>query len=149
MSWTNLETVRKHLQETGIAATVVENEEYVLIGETEVQLAHRSLSSASEEVKTIDLANPYSEGPKVLTGTNLTNLAHQDLVPETIVVTGDQALDTVYVEGTDYVVSYEMGKIRRTSDSSIPAAAPSTSGISISPCTPAIPTMRSITATVS
>jgi hypothetical protein len=119
MSWTNLVTVRKHLQETDVAATVVENEEHVLVGETEVQLANRSISSTSEEVKTIDLASPYSQGAKVLTGTNWTSLAHQNLVPETIVIAADQALDTVYVEGTDYVVSYEMGKIRRTSDSGI------------------------------
>ena len=119
MPWTNLATVRKHLQETSIAATVIENEEHVLIGENEAQLEHKSITSSSEEVKTIDLASPYTAGQKTLTGTNWTTLTHENLVPDTMVVTADEALDTVYIEGTDYVVDYELGKLKRTAGSSI------------------------------
>ncbi len=120
MSWTNTATVRKHLQQTSAAPTEIEDEAHVLSGTDEVQLEHLSVSSGSEEVKTIDIGSPYSQGAKILTGTNWTSLTRQDLVPDTIVVTGDQALDTVYVEGTDYVVDYELGKIRRVSGTSIP-----------------------------
>ncbi len=120
MSWTDLTTVKKHLQESTTAATAIENQEHVLSGTSRVQLEHRSLTSASEEVKTIDLASPFSEGAKTLTGTNWTGLTHQDIVPDSMVVTADQALDTVYVEGTDYVVNYEVGRIRRVAGTSIP-----------------------------
>lgn len=120
MSWTDADTVRKHLQETSVAATVIENEEQVLYGTDEVQLAHKSITQDSEEVKTIDLASPYTAGAKILTGLNWTSLVHENLVPNSIVVTADQALDTVYIEGTDYVVSYEQGKLRRVTGTSIP-----------------------------
>ena len=121
MSWTDLNTVRKHLQETTTAATEIEDEEHVLIGTDQVQLAHKSITQGSDEVKTIDLSSPYSAGAKVLTGTNWTNLSHQDLVPNSMVVTADLALDTVYIEGTDYVLDYELGKLKRVTGTSIPS----------------------------
>ncbi len=120
MSWTDLDTIRKHLSDAEVAATVIENEEHVLSGTDQVQLEHKSLATNSEEVKTIDLASPYSEGAKVLSGVNWVNLDHQDLVPDTVVVAGDQSLDTIYVEGTDYVVDYETGRIKRVAGTSIP-----------------------------
>lgn len=121
MSWTDLATVRKHLQETSVAATVIENEEHTLTGTSEVQLEHKSITQNSEEVKTIDLVSPYDAGAKILTGTNWRTLEHDDLVPNSVVITADQALDTVYIEGTDYVVDYEQGKIKRVTGTSIPS----------------------------
>jgi hypothetical protein len=120
MSWTSLATVRKHLMENKVAATAIENEEHILTGTAEVQLEHKSITQNSEEVKTVDLASPYEAGAKVLTGTNWTTLVHDDLVSNSLVVTADQALDTVYIEGTDYVVDYELGKIKRAAGSAIP-----------------------------
>lgn len=120
MSWTDLATVRKHLSDAEVAATVIENEEHILSGTDQVQLAYKSLASNSEEVKTVDLASPYSEGATVLSGTNWVNLDHQDLVPDTVVVAGDQALDTIYIEGTDFVVDDELGRIKRVAGTSIP-----------------------------
>lgn len=120
MSWTTLSTIRKHLQETTVAATVIEDEQHVLTGTTQVQLEHASITSASEEVKTIDLGSPYAMGSVVLTGTNWRNLSHANLVPDSAVVAGNLSLDTVYIEGTDYVVDYEQGKVKRVSGTAIP-----------------------------
>lgn len=120
MSWTDLATVRKHLQETTTAATLIEDEEHVLSGIVQVQLEHKSITPDSEEVKTVDLASPYSAGATVLTGYNWASLPHENLVPNSIVVAGDLALDTVYIEGTDYVVDDELGKLKRVAGTSIP-----------------------------
>ncbi len=120
MSWTSLTTVRKHLQDASVGAAAIENEEQILNGTAISQLAHKSLTSDSEEVKTLDMASPHATAATVLTGTAWKNLEHEDFVPNTMVVTADQALDTVYIEGTDYVVDYENGKLRRVTGTSIP-----------------------------
>ncbi|MCX6640267.1 MAG: hypothetical protein NTW14_07260 [bacterium] len=120
MSWTSLAIIRKHLSDASVAATTVEDEVHALYGITLAQLEHKSITLNSEEVKTIDLAGPYSAGSKVLSGTSWSSLVHENLVPNSIVVSGDQALDTVYVEGTDYVILYETGRIKRVTGSAIP-----------------------------
>jgi len=120
MSWTSLATIRKHLSDAEVASTTIENQEQVLVGTDPVQLGHKSLTSGSEEVKTVDLGSPHSAGGLTLSGASWLNLAHANIVPDTVVVAGDQALDTVYVEGADYVVDYENGKIKRVSGTSIP-----------------------------
>lgn len=123
MSWTTSAVIRKHLQETSVAATVIEDEEHVLNGTDPVQLEHMSISANSEEVKTIDLGSPHCAGVVILTGVNWRLLTHANLVPDTVVVAADQALNTVYIEGTDYVVNYEEGKVKRVSGTAIPDGA--------------------------
>jgi hypothetical protein len=123
MSWTTLAVIRKHLQETGVAATAIEDEEHVLIGTDPVQLEHMSISANSEVVKTIDLGSPHPAGAVTLTGTSWRALAHANLVPNTVVAAADQALNTVYIEGTDYVVDYEEGKVKRVAGTAIPDGA--------------------------
>ncbi|HEX7344266.1 MAG TPA: hypothetical protein VF398_08375 [bacterium] len=120
MSWTTLATIRKHLQETTTPATVIEDETHVLTGTDQVQLEHASITSQSEEVKTVDLGSPYSMGAVILSGTNWRNLSHANLVPDSAVVAGNLSLDTVYVEGTDYVMDYEQGKVKRVAGTAIP-----------------------------
>lgn len=120
MSWTSLATVRKHLQETSTPATVIEDEEHVLNGTTQVQLAHASITSLSDKVKTIDLGSPYSMGAVVLSGTSWRSLSHANLVPYSAVVAGNLSLDTIYIEGTDYVLDYEEGKLKRVTGTAIP-----------------------------
>lgn len=120
MSWTSLEIVRKHLQETAAAATAFEDEEHVLAGTAQEQLEHTSITLNSETVKSIDLGSPYSVGSLSLTGTSWRKLPHENLVPNSVVAAGDQQLNTVYVEGTDYVILYGEGRIKRVAGSAIP-----------------------------
>ncbi len=120
MSWTTVEIVRKHLLETANPEATVEDEQHVLTGTDAVTLANAAITTGSEEVKTIDLGSPYSAGAQTLTGTAWSNLPHANLTPDSAVVTADLALDTVYIEGTDYVMDYELGKIKRVSGGAIP-----------------------------
>ena len=48
------------------------------------------------------------------------DLAHKNLIPGTVVVTSNPA-GTTYVEGTDYVIDYELGKIRAVAAGAIDA----------------------------
>jgi hypothetical protein len=48
------------------------------------------------------------------------DLAHKNIVPGTVVVTSNPA-GTTYVEGTDYVIDYELGKIRAIAAGAIDA----------------------------
>jgi hypothetical protein len=120
MSWTTLAIVRKHLQETSAPVTAVENEAHVLTAEDPVQLGSASVTTGSEEVKSIDLGSPYSAGTIVLNATNWRRVPHDDLVHDTVVVAAEPALNTVYIEGTDYVVDYEQGRLKRAAGSAIP-----------------------------
>ena len=119
MSWTDSNTVKKHLMQSDVAVGSVENEEHTLWGTDSVQLKSAVITSGSEEVKTINLNTPYEEGSQVLDGYNWRALDHSDIVPGSVVVTDDALRSTVYIEGTDYVVDYEGGNIRRAVGGSI------------------------------
>lgn len=119
MSWTDTATVKKHLMQSDIADSVVENEEHTLWGTDSVQLKSAVITENSEEVKTIDSGAPYSDGANVLSGYNWTTLDHEDLAPESLVVASDEHMSDIYIEGVDYVTDYETGKIRRATGGSI------------------------------
>jgi hypothetical protein len=120
MSWTTVAIVRKHLQETSTPASVIEDEQHVLTGTSQIQLGCASITTGSEEVKTIDLGSPHAAGVIVLSGTNWRTLPNENLASNSAVVAADQALNTVYIEGTDYVLDYELGKLKRVAGSAIP-----------------------------
>lgn len=119
MSWTDSATIKKHLMQSEIALGVVENEEHTLWGTDSIQLKSTLITADSEEVKTIDSGAPYSQGALVLTGSAWADLDHADIVPQSVTAADDQHRSTVFIEGTDYVVDYENGLVRRTADSSI------------------------------
>ena len=119
MSWTDTNTIKKHLLQSQVIIAAVKGEEHTLWGTDPVQLRSALITEDSEEVKTIDLAVPYCPGSRVFSGTNWVNLEHADLVPNSVVVTSDQHRNTIFIEGEDYVVDYEQGRVRRTADSTI------------------------------
>ena len=119
MSWTDSATVKKHIMQSDIADAEIENEEHTLRGTDPEQLKATLILDDSEEVKTIDLAEPYGDGAVTLTNYNLAALDYTDLVPGSVVVADNAHRSTVYVEGVDYVVDYEDGKIRRAVGSAI------------------------------
>ncbi len=121
MSWTDSATVKKHIMQSDIADGSVENEEHTLRGTDSEQLHSTLILDDSEEVKTIDLAEPYSLGSLTLTNYNPASLDHSDIAPGSVVVASNVHRSTVYVEGVDYVVDYEAGKIRRAVGSAIPS----------------------------
>jgi hypothetical protein len=119
MSWTDIDTVKKHLMQSEVPIEKVENEEHTLWGTDPVQLNSAVITPHSEEVKTIDLIEPYAEGGIILNSYNWRNLNHSDLVPGSVVVANNALRTTVYIEGTDYVVDYEEGKVRRSAGGAI------------------------------
>jgi len=119
MSWTDSNTVKKHLLQSEVPTEQVENEEHTLWGTEPVQLRSALISAGSEEVKTIALSAPYSQGGLMLTGYNWASFDHQDLVPESVVAAFDPHRTTIYREGVDYVVDYEKGQVRRAPGSAI------------------------------
>jgi len=123
MSWTDSTTIKKHLMQSGITVGEISNEEHTLRGEDSVQLGNALITETSEEVKTIDLSEPYDEGGVVLIAYTPASLDHSDLVENSVVVADDIHRSEVYIEGTDYVIDYELGKIRRVPGSSISSGA--------------------------
>jgi hypothetical protein len=63
---------------------------------------------------------PVSDGPITLTGADWSQLAHANIVPDSVVVALDETLRQMYVAEKDYIIDAEQGRIRRTSTSSIP-----------------------------
>jgi hypothetical protein len=121
MSWTDLNTVKTHLMQSEIATGTVEDEEHTLWGSDEVQLNTALITPDSETIKTIDLNEPYDQGGMVLSAHNWAAFDHSNIVPESVVVSSDIHRTTIYIEGTDYVLEYNAGKIRRVEGSSIPS----------------------------
>ena len=119
MSWTDITTVKKHLMQSDVAIGTVENEEHTLWGTDAVQLHSAVITAASEKIKTIDLNQPYEESAKILNGTSWRSLSHAEITPGSIVVADDAIRSEVYIEGTDYVIDYDEGQIRRIAGGSI------------------------------
>lgn len=119
MSWTDTATIKKHLMQSDVAISTVENEEHTLWAEDEAQLHSAVITEASETIKTIDLNQPYEEGAKILSGTSWRTLSRAEITPGSMVVADDAIRSNIYIEGTDYVIDYDEGKIRRVAGGSI------------------------------
>ncbi len=121
MSWTNRTTVKTHLQDSEIGVLHHEDEPIILNGTTPAPLSHRLLTEDSETVKWCILNAPVADGPVTLSGVEWSDLAHSNIVPDSVVVTLDETLGLMYVQEKDFIVDAEQGRIRRTSSSSIPS----------------------------
>jgi hypothetical protein len=120
MSWTNRTTVKTHLQDSQADTLHFENEPVTLEGLAATPLLHRLLTENSETVKWCALNAPTVDNSITLTGTDWSDLAHSNIVPDSVVVTLDERLSQMYVAEKDYIIDAEHGRIRRTSSSSIP-----------------------------
>ena len=118
MPYTNIELVRKHLQESVRSTGEIENYKIKLKGTDAVRLPHAGIVDGSEKVKGKEQTAPVME---ILTlGDESQSLGHSDLIPESMVVAKDNSLTEIYTENVDYSVDYTAGKIRRIADGSIP-----------------------------
>jgi len=120
MSWTSSTIIKKHLQDSGIEVDTVTDEYHVLNGTDVEQLAHAYITTDSETVKTTDSATPYYDGSNKLSGTSWKSLDHAHIVPGSFVAASNTLLSTVYIEGVDFVVDYDAGKMKRVTGTSIP-----------------------------
>lgn len=117
-NWTTNELVKTHLLNPFQGSLHFENQEVVLTDTDETSLAHRLITDNSETVKLI-LLSTLSKESVTLTDEDWESLAQDDIAPDTVLLATHELLSTVYVEGDDYIVDYELGKIRRSNTTSI------------------------------
>jgi hypothetical protein len=119
MSFTNIDLVKKHIREHQLGTTNIENILCHLLGETPFQLPHINLLSDSEKVKGKEQNVPTQENIS-FSSSDTVFLAHQELIPDTVVVAKDSSLRQIYVENIDYSIDYDNGRVTRIPDGSIP-----------------------------
>ncbi len=119
MGFTNIDLVRKHIREHQLGAANIENISCHLVGQTPFQLPHINILSDSEMVKGKEQNVPTQENVS-FSSSDIVSLAHQELIPDTVVVAKDSSLGEIYVENIDYSIDYDNGKITRIPDASIP-----------------------------
>lgn len=120
-NWTSQTTIKKHIQNVTPPLPNVLNERIVLSGNNNSQLAHTNIDTGTEKVKICELSTPHADtgNPITLNGTTQVVLQKPLLLWDSVVIAADAGLSTIYVEGTDYIIDYTNGKIRRTSGGSI------------------------------
>ncbi len=121
MTFTNIDLVKKHILEHELGTVSRENVACRLVGETPFQLPHILLLSGSEKVKAKEQNAPIQESVD-FASSETAQLAHEELIPDTMVVANDSSLGKIYVENLDYSIDYDQGRITRLSNGSIPPA---------------------------
>ncbi|MCK4385954.1 MAG: hypothetical protein KAW52_06790 [candidate division Zixibacteria bacterium] len=119
MSFTNIDLVKKHIREHQLGATNIENVSCHLLGQSPFQLPHISILPNSEKVKGKEQNVPTQESIS-FSSSDTASLAHQELIPDTVVVAKDSSLGEIYVENIDYSIDYDNGRVTRIEDGSIP-----------------------------
>jgi len=120
MSWTDITTIKKHLADIDRVVTEFRDVPVTVGSDGSGQLPHRGILSGTVAIKRIAALAPDTETSVALTGEGWTNLAHSQLMPGEIVVSGDSSLTTVYLADVDYVADFAEGRIRRISGGAIP-----------------------------
>lgn len=121
MGFTNIDLVKKHILEHELGTVSKENVACRLEGETPFQLPHILILSGSEKLKAKEQNTPTQETIS-FASSDTVQLAHQELIPDTVVVASDSSLGEIYVENVDYSIDYDEGRISRIPSGSIPPA---------------------------
>ena len=121
MGFTNIDLVKKHILEHELGTVGKENVACRLVGEAPFQLPHMLLVAGSEKVKAKEGNIPVSETVSFATS-ETAQLAHQELIPDTVVVAKDSSLGQIYAENVDYSIQYDDGRLSRLPGGSIPEA---------------------------
>lgn len=124
MAFTSLSVIKKHLLRSDFGSVRIENQVVQLNGTDDIELPHHGLIEESEAVKWIAQMAPEREGPLQLSGTEWTSLKRTHLVPNSILLTLSDALNTLYVEEVDFQTDVTPGQIRRVESGSIPDLQP-------------------------
>jgi len=125
MAFTNIDLVKKHILEHELGTVNKENVACRLEGEKPFQLPHVLLLTGSEKVKAKEQNIPTQETIS-FASSDTVQLAHQELIFNTVVVANDSSLGEIYVENVDYSIDYHEGRIIRIPSGSIP---PSSSAV--------------------
>jgi hypothetical protein len=118
MGFTNIDLVKKHILEHELGTVGKENVACRLVGEAPFQLPHMLLVAGSETVKAKEQNIPVSETVS-FASSDTVQLAHQELIPDTVVVARDSSLGQIYAENVDYSIQYDDGRLSRIPGGSI------------------------------
>jgi hypothetical protein len=118
MGFTNIDLVKKHILEHELGTVSKENVACRLVGEVSFQLPHMPLVVGSEKVKAKEQNIPVSETVS-FASSDTVQLAHQELIPDTVVVARDSSLGQIYAENVDYTIQYDDGRLSRIPGGSI------------------------------
>lgn len=97
-----------------------ENLPVKLTASAPVKLPDQSLVASSEKIKGKEQVVPTLETIDFSSG-DVIQLQRGELIPDTVVVSSDSSLGSIYIENVDYHVDYDAGKITRLSSGSIPS----------------------------
>ncbi|MBU1470709.1 MAG: hypothetical protein KJ723_08485 [candidate division Zixibacteria bacterium] len=111
MPYTNIELVRKHLQESEQSTGQIENHLIRPDGLTAVQLPHAGIVDGSEKVKGKEQIAPARE--TISLAGEASSLSRGDLIAESVVIASDSSLTQIFTENIDYTVNYTSGGITR------------------------------------
>jgi hypothetical protein len=117
MAYTNIELVRKHLQESVRSEGKVENHKIKLDGVDALVLPHAGLIASSERVKGKEQVVPARES--VVLYDEPKSLSKSELLPDSVVAAKDSSLTEIYAENVDFVVDYTSGTITRIADGNL------------------------------
>jgi hypothetical protein len=119
MPFTTNEIIRKHILDHHVGSSLVSDERVYLTGTDNCRLQNRTVLQSSDIVKAREQGQPIMEAVSFELGDTF-SLAHEQLVPESVVVAGDSSLGQIYVENVDYHIDYRSGIINRIGTGSIP-----------------------------
>lgn len=121
MAFTNIDLVKKHILEHELGTVSKENVPCRLMGETAFQLPNILVLAGSEKVKAKEQNIPTQETIS-FASSDTVQLAHQQLIPDTVVIASDSSLGEIYLENVDYSIEYDNGRITRIPSGSISQA---------------------------
>jgi hypothetical protein len=117
MSYTNLETVRKHINFDEIPGGEKDDYPVTFVDLEWINLPGRGIVDNSVAVKAIKNYAPISE--VITLGDGIVSLSSSRLVANSLTVASDSSLGTIYKENIDFSVDNTVGTISRLADGEI------------------------------
>ncbi|MBK6765538.1 MAG: hypothetical protein IPG71_04185 [bacterium] len=124
MSFTTVDTIRKHLIAAVEPEQSFENVSVQFVGTDQALLPHANLVDSTVHVKLLASELPERESAVLLVDEDLAALSNKSLARGSIVVAKDFALTQVFDEERDYRVDYQNGRLWRLSAGDIPNSFP-------------------------
>lgn len=117
--FTDLDTVRKHLQAFDFDTMKVHFQPVVLTGSEWIQLPHNALAFGTLNVYTHFSNTPAGPVAFLFSGTSWIDTGYPAILPDSVVVAEDDLPRERYTEGVDYAVDYAAGRLKRFQSGSI------------------------------
>lgn len=119
MPFTTKEIVKKHILDHHIGSAKIYDEKIQLNAADSSQLEKRMILADSERVKAREQNDPNEENIS-FASSNSASLAHNQVIPNTVVAANNSSLSKIYIENIDYQIDYNSGIITRIVSGSIP-----------------------------